>query len=150
MNQSSEPNFSLRIMKLFFFVFFFRQLSSSVPQLVSLAFIAAGVILKFFVSKLVIPQLGNFDFVDDSTRAALGIPELDKVTELPFVDDIGIFFLVFGCILFIISFCACCGACCQWRPLLIVVRVCCKGQFSGGQCFLVTLNRLMVRGRMHG
>ena len=87
----------------------------------SLALIVGGVILKFFANTFV-SLLGDFHAVDDVTSLNLGIPEMGKVTELPFVDDVGMFFIIFGCVFFVISFCACCGACYQWRPLLVVVR----------------------------
>ena len=90
-------------------------------KLVSLALIVGGVVLKFFANTLV-SLLGDFGAVTDVTKLDLGIPEMADVKELPFLDDVGLFFIIFGCILFVISFCACCGACYQWRPLLIVVR----------------------------
>ena len=94
---------------------------SSPVKLVSLALIVGGVVLKFFANTLV-SLLGDFGAVTDVTKLDLGIPEMADVKELPFLDDVGLFFIIFGCILFVISFCACCGACYQWRPLLIVVR----------------------------
>ncbi|KAL8573887.1 hypothetical protein ACOMHN_029335 [Nucella lapillus] len=88
---------------------------------IALSLIAVGVLLKFFVKELVEPILGAVSAsLDQSTKDSFNIPDLDKVADLPFVGEIGIAFLAFGCVLFFISFMACCGACYKWRPLLIV------------------------------
>lgn len=86
--------------------------------LISLALLAVGVIVKFFAAKLVGPLLGTI--TSAATNSGFNIPDLDKVEELPFLDQIGVALIIFGSILLVISFCACCGACCEWRPLLVV------------------------------
>ena len=90
-------------------------------KLLSLALIERGVAF-IFLANTPVSLLGDFGAVTDVRSLNLGIPEVTDVKELPFLDDVGFFFIIFGCILFVISFCACCGACYQWRPLLIVVR----------------------------
>lgn len=89
--------------------------------LISLALLAVGVIVKFFAAKLLGPLLGTVSSA--ATKSGFNIPELDKVKELPFLDQIGVALIIFGSVLMVISFCACCGACCEWRPLLVVFVV---------------------------
>lgn len=106
--------------------------------IISLGLIAVGVLLKFFASKVVEPILGAVSAsLDQQTKDEFNIPNLDDISDLPFVGEIGIAFIAFGCILFFISFLACCGACYKWRPLLIVfvivmsILVICQGVVGG-------------------
>ncbi|XP_076457509.1 tetraspanin-1-like [Babylonia areolata] len=106
--------------------------------LISLALVAAGVFLKFFASSLVEPVLGAVSAsLDQATKDKFNIPDLEDISDLPFVGEIGIAFIAFGSVLFFVSFMACCGACCKWRPLLVVfvivmlILVICQGVVGG-------------------
>lgn len=101
--------------------------------LVSLALIGVGVVLRFYPNYL-IKIMGTLEkLLEDNpvgntvgnqinlTQLHLpGKDELNKIVEFPFLKEAGIALLVFGCVLFIIAFSACCGACCKSRLLLMV------------------------------
>ncbi|KAK7473520.1 hypothetical protein BaRGS_00035237 [Batillaria attramentaria] len=85
--------------------------------LASLALIAGGVVLKFFATKVIDKLSGA---LDETVMKDFHIPVGSDMAQVPLLDQIGLALLVFGVVLFCISFCACCGACCEFRPLLIV------------------------------
>lgn len=89
--------------------------------LISLALLAVGVIVKFFGAEFLGKFLGTVSTA--ATNSGFPIPALEKVKDLPFLDQIGLALIIFGSLLLVISFCACCGACCGWRPLLVVFVV---------------------------
>lgn len=86
--------------------------------------------MKYFASKVVEQFLGKVEIPSSSGFGS--IPKVGDIINFPFFADLGVALLIFGCILFVISFCACCGACGKWRPLLVLVRtsfVYRKGQY---------------------
>lgn len=89
--------------------------------LVSLALIAVGVIFKYFASEI-LSILGSVDKVAGTLKTDLAIGDLDlkEIANFPFLADVGVALIVFGCVLLVIAFCACCGACCKSRVLLFV------------------------------
>ncbi|XP_025102607.1 tetraspanin-18-like [Pomacea canaliculata] len=88
--------------------------------LVSLALVVLGVLMKFFPGSIVETLLAKVEIPSSSAQDFGSIPSVGKIINFPFFADLGVALLIFGCILFVISFCACCGACGKWRPLLLV------------------------------
>ncbi|KAK7462527.1 hypothetical protein BaRGS_00038437, partial [Batillaria attramentaria] len=88
--------------------------------IVSLVLIAAGILLKFFASLIATLLLGTVGSLDSSTQSDFNIAGVEDIEELPFIGDVGLALIVFGAFLFVISFLACCGACCKSRIMLIV------------------------------
>ncbi|XP_071094927.1 tetraspanin-18-like [Haliotis cracherodii] len=88
-------------------------------SIISLALIAVGAILKFFPGMLM-----SFLMAGISSVAGFNKPGSSAdLTSIPLIDDLGVALLVFGAVLFLISFLACCGACCKWRPFLVIFVV---------------------------
>ncbi|XP_071095360.1 tetraspanin-18-like [Haliotis cracherodii] len=82
--------------------------------LLSLVLVVVGVILKFFPGVL---MQFLFDGVKDITHFKLpdGSSDLNTV---PLLDELGLAVLIFGVVLFGVSFLACCGACYKLRIFL--------------------------------
>ncbi|PVD27028.1 hypothetical protein C0Q70_12178 [Pomacea canaliculata] len=76
--------------------------------------------MKFFPGSIVETLLAKVEIPSSSAQDFGSIPSVGKIINFPFFADLGVALLIFGCILFVISFCACCGACGKWRPLLLV------------------------------
>lgn len=99
--------------------------------LVSLALIGVGVLFRFFpehimtafniLDKVWEQSKGNVNLLKDLNLP--GEEELKNIKDFPFLKEGGIALLVFGCVLFAISFSACCGACCKSKLLLMVFVV---------------------------
>lgn len=104
----------------------------------SLAVVVVGALLKFLPDKLTEIIFGvSSIIVKDEDRTAFHIPDLKDVTNLPFVGDAGVALMVFGGVLFCISFMACCGASGKWKLLLLGFIICmsilviCQGVVGG-------------------
>lgn len=96
---------------------------SGLFQLGSLAVVVVGALLKYLPDKLTEIIFGVTSIVvKDEDRTAFHIPDLKDVTNLPFVGDAGVALMVFGGVLFCISFMACCGASGKWKLLLLGVK----------------------------
>lgn len=91
--------------------------------LVSLAVLAVGILLKFFAGVVTKLLLGTTSALSSADKTRFNIPDVSDIESLPFVSEIGVALIIFGVILFCISFFGCCGACCKYRPLLIVFVV---------------------------
>ncbi|XP_067666312.1 tetraspanin-18-like [Haliotis asinina] len=87
--------------------------------IISMALIAVGVILKFFPGLLMSFLMDGLSSVTAFSKPG----SADNLISIPLIDDLGLALLVFGAVLFLISFLACCGACCMWRPFLILFVV---------------------------
>ncbi|KAK6168487.1 hypothetical protein SNE40_021009 [Patella caerulea] len=85
--------------------------------LVAVTLAVVGVILKFFPGKIFDVLL---NVITSSLASTLPFHIPDTLEFLPLVDDLGVALIAIGCFLFIFSFVACCGACCEWRIFLIV------------------------------
>ncbi|XP_048238756.1 CD63 antigen-like [Haliotis rufescens] len=95
---------------------------------ISLALLAVGAILKFTPGTLMGFLLaGAQSAIPTAPPSPTGvgytvptIPIPDTLSFMPMVGDVATVLLVLGVVLFCISFLACCGACCKWRPFLVV------------------------------
>ncbi|KAK7473519.1 hypothetical protein BaRGS_00035236 [Batillaria attramentaria] len=88
--------------------------------MVSLALTAIGVILKFFSGKVLKKLMDKVLSSNDQLQKLHLDKDMEKLEGLPFVDELGMALMAVGIVLFCISFCACCGATCELRVLLIV------------------------------
>nr|KAG5689455.1 hypothetical protein BaRGS_026016 [Batillaria attramentaria] len=88
--------------------------------LVSLALTAIGVILKFFSGKVLKKLMDKVVSSYERLEKLHLDQDMEKLEGLPFVDKLGMALMAVGIVLFCISFCACCGATCDLRVLLIV------------------------------
>ncbi|XP_076438448.1 23 kDa integral membrane protein-like [Babylonia areolata] len=112
--------------------------------LVSLAILASGVILKFFKESFLDDVLGSLDFeaLSNQTQVDFGLwGDIEQILELPFLDEVAVVLMAVGGVMLVLTFLPCCGACCMWRPLLVlfvflmVLQLIC--QLALGTMFLV-------------
>ncbi|XP_071095529.1 CD63 antigen-like [Haliotis cracherodii] len=97
---------------------------------ISLALLAVGAILKFTPETLMgFILAGAQSAIPTAPPGPTGLPASytvptipipDTLSFMPVVGDVATVLLVLGAVLFCISFLACCGACCKWRPFLVV------------------------------
>ena len=90
----------------------------------SMAVMGLGILLKFYAAK-VAELLAEVDYsdMDYDMQEDFYMAEIAEIVEMPFVGQLGVLLLIFGSVMFFVSFLACCGACGRWRPLLILVSV---------------------------
>ncbi|XP_046572755.1 tetraspanin-18-like [Haliotis rubra] len=87
--------------------------------IISMGLLAVGVILKFFPGLLMSFLMAGISSVSGFSKPG----SANNLTSIPLIDDLGLALIVFGAVLFLISFFACCGACCMCRPFLILFVV---------------------------
>lgn len=91
-------------------------------QIISLGVVVIGALLKFSADKFLQLVFGAASFsVQSSDKSDFNIPNIAQVSQLPFLGEVGYALIIFGAILFFVSFTACCGACCNYRVLLYIV-----------------------------
>lgn len=92
--------------------------------LISLALMAAGVILAFM------PDIIMATVFDQVNSAVSGLASSEKfqlpasaseLSEVPLAYQVGVFLFAFGLALFIISFLGCCGACCSCCKVMLLL-----------------------------
>ncbi|GFO36333.1 hypothetical protein PoB_006283800 [Plakobranchus ocellatus] len=95
-----------------------------VTMILSLAFIAIGVLLVFVVD-IFLEDAFESAKEDAATRNYVITGSASELKEFPLLYEIGVAFLVFGALLFVLSWLAWCGSCCAscCRILLLVFSV---------------------------
>ncbi|XP_025105043.1 leukocyte surface antigen CD53-like isoform X1 [Pomacea canaliculata] len=92
--------------------------------IISLGVVVIGALLKFSADKFLQLVFGAASFsVQSSDKSDFNIPNIAQVSQLPFLGEVGYALIIFGAILFFVSFTACCGACCNYRVLLYIFIV---------------------------
>ncbi|XP_025105044.1 leukocyte surface antigen CD53-like isoform X2 [Pomacea canaliculata] len=93
-------------------------------SIISLGVVVIGALLKFSADKFLQLVFGAASFsVQSSDKSDFNIPNIAQVSQLPFLGEVGYALIIFGAILFFVSFTACCGACCNYRVLLYIFIV---------------------------
>ena len=91
-------------------------------QAVSLIVISAGVTLRFF-TETIVPELGDLERLEKHTQRLVSVPDVREATYMPLLRDFGVFLLILGVFLFLVTSAIYFGALFRLRALLIGVRV---------------------------
>ncbi|XP_041372682.1 tetraspanin-18-like [Gigantopelta aegis] len=87
-------------------------------MIVGISVFACGILLKWFLGELLKNSIVK-TMVESAFREITKDSVVPNTLEFgPLTQGAALALMIIGGILFLLSFMACCGACCQWRPLL--------------------------------